>query len=469
MSSPDNKASNLPQAITIDALVYQNKQLRRLVQDLRRVRNSKAVSGDSNVADMNLKEVVEDLESERNKLYSRLYRLESHISMQQSKYKSETGVSIPQSAEYMDSSDLARQESPQGDVKGLIDSLQKELSRIVTALGVAGAVSTQGDRLMTSEIELFNLNSDRNLWLQKATTADKQLTDITTRVIDHVDKLESSMAITEKTFLTEIGRLADELAQRHHELRRYQSQISELEQKMKESNPQSLGAARQASSSNAEAESPQRLAEMLRFKEEQCTRLLTQLVQFQQKITSLEQEIVMLQSRDRMANELMNRTESELARMNATHLAQLEVVRALQDEYSKEQQLRAAIEKESSEYRSKYVQNEETNKSLQRAIKSMQDEFEAATKNLKEAKQSNLASTPVPIPANSSLLQMEVEELRERVKCPLCQARFRSVTLITCMHCFCRECVDEKMLNARNRKCPLCMQRFADADVRRLM
>ncbi|EER15080.1 Ubiquitin-protein ligase BRE1, putative [Perkinsus marinus ATCC 50983] len=68
--------------------------------------------------------------------------------------------------------------------------------------------------------------------------------------------------------------------------------------------------------------------------------------------------------------------------------------------------------------------------------------------------------------AMSIIEQEEVRAYRLKVKCSICQQNDKQVALQKCMHCFCRTCVNETMIQARNRKCPLCGQRFSESDVR---
>ena len=64
------------------------------------------------------------------------------------------------------------------------------------------------------------------------------------------------------------------------------------------------------------------------------------------------------------------------------------------------------------------------------------------------------------------ILQLQLSEFRTMVKCSLCNDNFKDVMLTKCAHCFCRTCVNDNLLNARNRKCPLCGTRFAESDVK---
>ena len=64
------------------------------------------------------------------------------------------------------------------------------------------------------------------------------------------------------------------------------------------------------------------------------------------------------------------------------------------------------------------------------------------------------------------MLQLQIAEFRTMVKCSLCNDNFKDVMLTKCSHCFCRTCVNDNLLTARNRKCPLCGIRFAESDVK---
>lgn len=56
------------------------------------------------------------------------------------------------------------------------------------------------------------------------------------------------------------------------------------------------------------------------------------------------------------------------------------------------------------------------------------------------------------------------EALLSMTKCSLCRKNFKNVSLKTCGHCFCKECVDDR-LNSRMRKCPICNSQFSRYDI----
>jgi E3 ubiquitin-protein ligase BRE1 len=61
-------------------------------------------------------------------------------------------------------------------------------------------------------------------------------------------------------------------------------------------------------------------------------------------------------------------------------------------------------------------------------------------------------------------LTTQLEVLKGRLTCPVCNNRDKSCILTRCRHMFCRTCVDTNIKN-RSRKCPACGIRFDTKDV----
>ncbi|KAL3925441.1 MAG: hypothetical protein SGILL_000406 [Bacillariaceae sp.] len=61
-------------------------------------------------------------------------------------------------------------------------------------------------------------------------------------------------------------------------------------------------------------------------------------------------------------------------------------------------------------------------------------------------------------------LNTQVKVLKNRLTCPVCNARDKKCILLRCRHMFCKQCVDENVKN-RSRKCPACGQRFDTKDI----
>jgi E3 ubiquitin-protein ligase BRE1 len=61
-------------------------------------------------------------------------------------------------------------------------------------------------------------------------------------------------------------------------------------------------------------------------------------------------------------------------------------------------------------------------------------------------------------------LTIQVNQLKSRIACPVCNTRDKKVIINRCRHMFCRHCV-ALSLESRNRKCPSCGLRFDKKDV----
>ena len=61
-------------------------------------------------------------------------------------------------------------------------------------------------------------------------------------------------------------------------------------------------------------------------------------------------------------------------------------------------------------------------------------------------------------------LTIQVNSLKSRLACPVCNTRDKKVIITRCRHMFCRSCVAAN-LEGRNRKCPSCGIRFDKKDV----
>ncbi|OQR82450.1 hypothetical protein ACHHYP_16032 [Achlya hypogyna] len=83
---------------------------------------------------------------------------------------------------------------------------------------------------------------------------------------------------------------------------------------------------------------------------------------------------------------------------------------------------------------------------------------EAATK----AKEARAAG---PTPEMTELERYELNDLRKKMRCSVCQDHLKEVIVAKCMHMFCKECMDSN-LKARNRKCPTCKKMFGQDDVK---
>lgn len=86
-----------------------------------------------------------------------------------------------------------------------------------------------------------------------------------------------------------------------------------------------------------------------------------------------------------------------------------------------------------------------------------------------QAKIAKLAvGSPGGLQGSSAAQAWELENMRERLYCQVCNARRQKDRVIKCGHAFCSVCIDA-MGKARQRLCPGCQSKFDHrADVRPL-
>ncbi|KAG7816829.1 hypothetical protein KL928_004293 [Ogataea angusta] len=115
------------------------------------------------------------------------------------------------------------------------------------------------------------------------------------------------------------------------------------------------------------------------------------------------------------------------------------------------------------ELQAKLNQKNETSAEQQRRISGL----EAETKGL-SSKVKSLESLLMKYRANNPSATAEDEEINQALlamtKCQLCNKNFKNLTLKVCGHCFCADCINDR-LSSRMRKCPNCNQQFSSYDV----
>ena len=56
-------------------------------------------------------------------------------------------------------------------------------------------------------------------------------------------------------------------------------------------------------------------------------------------------------------------------------------------------------------------------------------------------------------------IQMEIERMKEKVRCSLCRKNDKNAMLVNCKHLFCIDCLRQRY-ETRQRQCPKCGQKF---------
>ncbi|KAG9127492.1 E3 ubiquitin-protein ligase bre1 [Ceratobasidium sp. 392] len=94
---------------------------------------------------------------------------------------------------------------------------------------------------------------------------------------------------------------------------------------------------------------------------------------------------------------------------------------------------------------------------------------EEMTRAQDEAKRATAAKNAATGPASGRELELqkENEKLMTLLRCSTCKMHLKSHVLVKCMHTFCKECIDARVMT-RQRKCPACNMAFATQDVQQL-
>jgi len=108
----------------------------------------------------------------------------------------------------------------------------------------------------------------------------------------------------------------------------------------------------------------------------------------------------------------------------------------------------------------------------EKEIKKMSEDLIVAKKEAVEAKQKAVTAEAEASGSTGNFnseftaeqLTIQVNQLKSRLACPVCNTRDKKVIINRCRHMFCRHCV-ELNLGSRNRKCPSCGIRFDRKDV----
>lgn len=99
----------------------------------------------------------------------------------------------------------------------------------------------------------------------------------------------------------------------------------------------------------------------------------------------------------------------------------------------------------------------------------LQSQFQQSqlTKELDAARVALSRSRSNDVYLSDLAVSAELAKLRKMVRCNVCCSRPKDVVLTSCLHAFCRVCI-EKCISMQKRKCPHCLLRFTSEDVRAL-
>lgn len=442
-------------ALDINLLLYQNKQLARLVRVLR----SEVQQGFSD-RDTSRSGGSKSVSDELETLMLRNRQLEARISRYESTGKARYHGGPDSTDSFVRSeNDVCSDESKSAVVIcNKCADLEEECTRLSTSLAISHSRSFAPFPIQSSDdimISLQAVKDERDMLISRMKMSQESLFSLRDEVESRLLKFEQSCSSNKSQFEQEIDRISLDMQDRT------EPQVAAT-QLLAASGVETFNSFEQKTSGDEVYASDSKLRDQLRLKEEQLSRTLMQHINQQILIKQTETENTLLLSRitaDAVSNVAGDLLQSHFAEMVTNNKARFEEWH--REMCERDKTLEICIEN-LRQLDGIVFASEAANQKSSRVIEELQTELKCVNGRISEAKRMRLTGAT----GNTSLLGLEFEDLKQRIKCTLCGVREKSVALVGCMHCFCRECVDQQMLGARNRKCPLCNQRFADAEVR---
>ncbi|KAG0052141.1 E3 ubiquitin-protein ligase bre1 [Gryganskiella cystojenkinii] len=172
-------------------------------------------------------------------------------------------------------------------------------------------------------------------------------------------------------------------------------------------------------------------------------------------------QIRRLEEREKNLNMQMATLEREQALLNSS----VSIHKSKLQEYSQQ----------NAGFKEKYTRQEERLLELQGMLRERTEAYENeaySRKRLVEESESMKRKIEEHVKAESSSVEhseaaKQAARYLKLLKCPACDANFKSHVILRCMHVFCKSCIDNQ-IEFRQRKCPTCRENFGAKDVKEI-
>lgn len=281
--------------------------------------------------------------------------------------------------------------------------------------------------------QLQERNADLSTKLQSIRTAEASASEDASEYLAEIETLSSSLTKAEASIAQLTERLIEKeatlgkvLAER---LKYIQQQLTLKEQLKVEANR-----------AEKEHELSQQISHALTAARNQVSELQSQLEKMssEMRIVRKQADIARLGAEKSAAEAYTQRQFAESAQSQ---------VRRLSGELA---QLRGQIEQQTEALRAA----DEAKTRSERRVSRLEHELELLRKR-------NAATSASDVDWQHEM----IEDMRRKLYCTVCKAQEKQVTLLRCLHMFCRDCIQTNIAN-RNRKCPLCGEKFGTDDVK---
>jgi E3 ubiquitin-protein ligase BRE1 len=386
--------------------------------DLLKISNNYKLMIDEN---KNLNNLLNSIKLDKKKLENQMFELESKFSINKSKLESKFKLELENNNNY-------------------ISKLENDINRI------------RSDRdSLNSKISILKNEKGKNELIENLT----KLTEI----------LQSRLLDLEKIQLNNLENLSTD---DHNKL--LINELKQIEQAFKNSREISINKLLKASESEI-------LINKLTIEKSKADEKYFQSMRLKDSLSSQNKILNSNLNKQMELIEILKSNESELLKKLSIEEKIFENLNKIElmyhDEINKLNLKLSSLERQ-------LIQKSENENDLRSQISKHQFEVQQLDKKLQSSQQS-LASESKAIETYKSIIEKyrsgesisnqsdtndsEIQEaLLSMTKCSLCRKNFKNIALKTCGHCFCKDCVDDR-LSARMRKCPSCNSQFSRYDL----
>ena len=378
-----------------------------------------------------LLEKLETVKFEKKKIESQMFELESKFSINKAKIEAKNTAELENNNNYITKleNDINRIRSDRDSLNAKVNVLKNEKGKTEVIENLTKLTDTLQNRIKELEefqsLELSKLSADDHSKILINELKQIEQAFKSMREVSIAKLLKSSESETLINKLTIEKTKADE---KYFQAMRLKDSLSSQNKILTSNLTKQMELIEILRSNEAE------LKKKLSIEDKIYANLSNIESMYNTELENLKQKLTKLERANLIKSELENDLRSQISK------SQLEITN-LNKKLQTTQQTLSAAQKQNEQY-----------KSL-----------------LESARINPSAASSGPNATNSIAMSMtsdsEIQEaLLSMTKCSLCNKNFKNVALKTCGHCFCKECVDDR-LNARMRKCPTCNSQFSRYDV----
>lgn len=371
-----------------------------------------------------LKKSAEDLKLGKTKIENQMFELESKFSINKAKLESKYNVELENSNNY-----ISKLETDINRIRSDRDALNAKIAVLKNEKGKTELISNFQKLIDTLQQRIEQLEE-----VQATNLSDLSSDEHNKIIINELKQIEQAFKSTREVSVAKLMKASDSET--------LINKLSVEKAKADEKYFQAMRAKDSLSSQNKVLSSnltkQMELIEILKSNEEETQKKLA----IEERLYENLQKVETLYKND-------------IVKLKIT-ISSME--KNIRDKAETENELRSQI----SKYQFELQQLDKKLMSCQQDLSSEQRKIQNYKSLITSYRDGKAAEKPI----NGSVgTDSEIQQaLLSMTKCSLCGKNFKNVALKTCGHCFCKDCVDDR-LSARMRKCPSCNSQFSRYDL----